>query len=109
MRSPHRREYVLPDGVHNLRGYVRPAAGPTAAAVAAAQQAGQALGPWPECPEQQAATEAAKAAAAAASREAGGEGGGGEGGAKARKGQQVVDQVLVLNNELFMVPEALFR
>jgi hypothetical protein len=23
-RSPHRREVVLPDGVHNLRGYVKP-------------------------------------------------------------------------------------
>lgn len=25
-RSPHRREVVLPDGVHNLRGYVKPPA-----------------------------------------------------------------------------------
>jgi hypothetical protein len=23
-RSPHRRDVVLPDGVHNLRGYIKP-------------------------------------------------------------------------------------
>lgn len=37
-RSPHRRDVVLPDGVHNLRGYVRP---PSAEMAAALQPGGK--------------------------------------------------------------------
>jgi hypothetical protein len=37
-RSPHRRDVVLPDGVHNLRGYVKP---PTADVVAALSPGGK--------------------------------------------------------------------
>lgn len=37
-RSPHRRDVVLPDGVHNLRGYVNP---PTAEVVAALSPGGK--------------------------------------------------------------------
>jgi len=71
-RSAHRRDFVLPDGVHNLRGFVR----------------------QPLTREQEAAArEAARAAAAA-------------GGAPRSLPQE---QVLALNNERFMVPEALFR
>jgi hypothetical protein len=38
VRSPHRREVVLPDGVHNLRGYVKP---PSADVVAAFKEGGK--------------------------------------------------------------------
>jgi hypothetical protein len=37
-RSPHRQDVVLPDGVHNLRGYVKP---PTADIVAALSPGGK--------------------------------------------------------------------
>jgi hypothetical protein len=37
-RSPHRRDVVLPDGVHNLRGYVKP---PTADILAALSPGGK--------------------------------------------------------------------
>jgi hypothetical protein len=37
-RSPHRREVVLPDGVHNLRGFVKP---PTADVMAAFKEGGR--------------------------------------------------------------------
>ncbi|KAI8471017.1 MAG: Actin/actin-like protein [Monoraphidium minutum] len=105
--SPFRREYVLPDGVTNLRGYVRPT------------------------PEEEAKAAAEKAAAAAGAAGAPGGGGGGEqgqqqqggggggeaggggagGGAAPQRSSRggASDQVLVLNNELFMVPEVLFR
>jgi len=38
VRSPHKREVVLPDGVHNLRGYVKP---PTADLLAAFKEGGK--------------------------------------------------------------------
>lgn len=38
VRSPHRREVVLPDGVHNLRGYVKP---PSSDLVAAFKEGGK--------------------------------------------------------------------
>lgn len=38
VRSPHRREVVLPDGVHNLRGYVKP---PSQEVVAAFKEGGK--------------------------------------------------------------------
>lgn len=38
VRSPHRREVVLPDGVHNLRGYVKP---PSSDLVAAFKERGK--------------------------------------------------------------------
>lgn len=38
VRSPHRREVVLPDGVHNLRGYVKP---PTADMATAYKEGGK--------------------------------------------------------------------
>lgn len=38
VRSPHRREVVLPDGVHNLRGYVKP---PSADVVASFGEGGK--------------------------------------------------------------------
>mmetsp|Transcript_35953 Transcript_35953/g.80033 ORF Transcript_35953/g.80033 Transcript_35953/m.80033 type:complete len:419 (+) Transcript_35953:120-1376(+) len=63
VRSPHRREYVLPDGVNNLKGYVRELPAPNAPVD-------------PSAPKQ---------------------------------APNPSDQVLVLNNERFMVPEALFR
>ena len=37
-RSPHKREVVLPDGVHNLRGYVKP---PPAELVGAFKEGGK--------------------------------------------------------------------
>ncbi|KAL4436635.1 hypothetical protein ABPG75_003774 [Micractinium tetrahymenae] len=66
-RSPHRREYVLPDGLTDTWGHVRTEE-EAAAAAAAAQQA--ARGGGPPLPKQ---------------------------------------PVLVVNNERFMVPEALFH
>lgn len=75
-RSPHRRDFVLPDGVHNLRGYIRD-------------------------PDQWAAkVEEVKAAVRAAE--------------SIQEKQKIMaqleaNQVLVLNNERFMVPELLFH
>ncbi|KXZ55494.1 ARP6 protein [Gonium pectorale] len=75
-RSPHRREFVLPDGVNNLRGYVRdPAA-------------------WAE--KVQAIKDAVRAAESMDEK-------------RRLASQMEADQVLVLNNERFMVPELLFH
>ncbi|KAG2501776.1 hypothetical protein HYH03_000276 [Edaphochlamys debaryana] len=75
-RSPHRREFVLPDGVHNLRGYMRDPA------------------EWAQ------RVESIKAAVRAAESMD----------EKKRLAAQLeADQVLVLNNERFMVPELLFH
>lgn len=101
---------VLPDGVHNLRGYVRPPAADTAAAFTPGGRLhGTRTGPWPEKPQHITDVERKEAAAAAAGgqEEAAAGKGGGKRGAAAASG--VGDQVLQLNNELFMVPEALFR
>uniref|UniRef100_A0A383W4Y3 Uncharacterized protein n=1 Tax=Tetradesmus obliquus TaxID=3088 RepID=A0A383W4Y3_TETOB len=104
-RSPHRRDVVLPDGVHNLRGYVNP---PTAEVVAALSPGGKhhgiATGPWPAKPQHIIDVEKKEAAERAAA-------GAAEGGSSKQRagGPSVSDQVLQLNNELFMVPEALFR
>lgn len=62
--SPYRREFVLPDGVNNLRGYLRD-----------------------------------KPTAPAKEKKPG----------KGSHGPQVKEQVLVVNNERFTVPEVLFR
>jgi len=75
--SPHRREFVLPDGVSNFRGYVKPVAGAAAAAgpgqLSATPAEGAAPQPGPSRPVPS------------------------------------TDQVLMLNNERFMVPEVLFH
>lgn len=121
VRSPHKREVVLPDGVHNLRGYVKP---PTADLLAAFKEGGKnsgiKSGPWPVTPqhlqelaakEQQDRSNAGGAAAGEPAgqkqrqQQAGGPGSKQSGGG----GPAVVEQVLTLNNELFMVPESLFR
>ncbi len=99
--SPYRREYVLPDGVTNLRGYVKPTPAEQEAAAAATAATGDG--------KQQAGGGGGGGAAAA------GQGGGGQ--PQQQQQQQAAkqpkpnagDQVLVLNNELFMVPEVLFR
>ncbi|GMH39782.1 hypothetical protein BSKO_07680 [Bryopsis sp. KO-2023] len=62
--SPHRREFVLPDGVNNLRGYIRDK--PVAQKIDSASE-------------------------------------------KPHLGPQIKEQVLVVNNERFMVPEVLFN
>lgn len=75
-KSPHRREFVLPDGVHNLRGYVRD----------------------PLERQQQLQDLKAQLKAAQSQEE------------RKRIHQAMeADQVLVLNNERFMVPEVLFH
>eukprot|EP00775_Hariotina_reticulata_P008319 gene8319-8504_t len=110
-RSPHRRDVVLPDGVHNLRGYVRPPSAEMAAALQPGGKYGQVTtGPWPEQPKHLQEMEAA----AAAKQKGDGDPGAAGPSSKGSKGSgsggpAVVDQVLTLNNELFMVPEALFR
>ncbi|GLC40786.1 hypothetical protein PLESTB_000022800 [Pleodorina starrii] len=75
-RSPHRREFVLPDGVHNLRGYLRDP------------------GQWAEKVES--IKQAVRAAESMEEK-------------KRLAAQLESDQVLVLNNERFMVPELLFH
>jgi hypothetical protein len=111
--SPFRREYVLPDGVHNLRGYVKPTPeeGAAAGAGGGAQQQQQQQHQQQHQQQQQ------------QQQQGGGGGGGAEQGQQEQEaqgqGQQqqpaprpraaASDQVLVLNNELFMVPEVLFR
>mmetsp|Transcript_22793 Transcript_22793/g.57969 ORF Transcript_22793/g.57969 Transcript_22793/m.57969 type:complete len:468 (-) Transcript_22793:233-1636(-) len=93
LRSPHRREFVLPDGVENFRGYVRELrapGGPPAGQAAPGQ-------PNPAVPS------------AAGPGPAGGAGDDGAQGALKRPGPAVQEQVLVLNNERFMVPEVLFN
>ncbi|EFJ45987.1 actin-related protein Arp6 [Volvox carteri f. nagariensis] len=75
-RSPHRREFVLPDGVHNLRGYLRDPK-EWSAKVESIKQAVR---------EAESLEEKKRLAA-----------------------QLEADQVLVLNNERFMVPELLFH
>lgn len=98
--SPHRRTYVLPDGVHVTRGYVKDlesdeqrqrvegalaglSEGEAAAALAAAS-----LGGGTQQPQQQPSAP-------------------GRGGAASKHAYD--EQTLVLNNERFAVPEILFR
>lgn len=101
-RSPHRRDVVLPDGVHNLRGYVKPPTADMQAALSAGgKYAGLRTGPWPAKPQHIIDVEK-KEAAERASREQ-------QDGVGKKSGPAVADQVLQLNNELFMIPEALFR
>ncbi|GBF91703.1 hypothetical protein Rsub_04007 [Raphidocelis subcapitata] len=115
--SPFRREYVLPDGVHNLRGYVRPTPAEEAAAAAAGGEAAVAAAGGQQQQRQDgggggAAAEGTEGAAAGQQRQAEGQGQGDQqrpAPARPRGGAAAAEQVLVLNNELFMVPEALFR
>ncbi|GFR49305.1 hypothetical protein Agub_g11327 [Astrephomene gubernaculifera] len=75
-RSPHRREFVLPDGVHNLKGYVRD--------------------PEEWARKVESVKQAVRGAESLEEK-------------KRLAAQLEADQVLVLNNERFMVPELLFH
>lgn len=115
VRSPHRREVVLPDGVHNLRGYVKP---PSNDLVAAFKEGGKfghlKSGPWPVKPQhlqelaakEQEGSDKPSAAETQAQKQRQQQAAGRQ---SAGGGPAVVEQVLQLNNELFMTPEALFR
>lgn len=92
---------VLPDGVHNLRGYVKPPTPDIQATLKpGGKYAGLRTGPWPAKPQHIIEVEKKEAAERASrDQEAGGK----------KSGPAVADQVLQLNNELFMTSEALFR
>lgn len=96
LKSSIRRDFVLPDGVHNLLGYVREPNAPAAAQ-----------------PEQQAVPAGSGAVAAGAGQAGGAPRRAGPGDAAGASsggaGGLPQEQVLVLNNERFMVPELLFH
>lgn len=108
-RWPLRAEFVLPDGVHNLKGHVRAPPGTAPPQQGVQQQPGEAAPPGAQAPGQQGAPTQAAAPVATSPTGSQPQGGPQRPGRPSAPGGLPQEQVLQLVNERFMVPELLFH